>query len=219
MKNESLPYVLPFAALIAFLALDGKLPISPELEFPLRVIVIGILIWVFSRHVLDWRMPHWIHSILLGAAVFVIWVGPDLLAPGYRQHWLFENWLLGGAPAPQQGYASLSSVALLFRFARAVVIVPIAEELFWRGWLLRWLAKPEPPLPAMGSYTMQSLAVSTLLFASEHGSFWLVGLLAGLIYNWWMIRTRSLGDCILSHAVTNGLLSGYVLATGRWEYW
>jgi membrane protease YdiL (CAAX protease family) len=46
-----------------------------------------------------------------------------------------------------------------------------------------------------------------------------VGLLAGLAYNWWMQRTRSLGDLVLAHGVTNACLSVYVVATGQWQYW
>ena len=34
-----------------------------------------------------------------------------------------------------------------------------------------------------------------------------------------MLRTKSLGDVTLAHAVTNALLSGYVLMTGQWQYW
>jgi hypothetical protein len=34
-----------------------------------------------------------------------------------------------------------------------------------------------------------------------------------------MVCTKSVGDCILMHAVTNGALSAYVLATGNWQYW
>jgi hypothetical protein len=34
-----------------------------------------------------------------------------------------------------------------------------------------------------------------------------------------MIRTRSIADCILAHAVTNATLSFYVIATGQWRYW
>ena len=41
----------------------------------------------------------------------------------------------------------------------------------------------------------------------------------GVIFNAWMIRTRSLGDLIFSHAVANGCLCAYVLATAKWEYW
>ena len=33
---------------------------------------------------------------------------------------------------------------------------------------------------------------------------------------WLMIRTRSIGDCILAHAVTNLLLGIYVISTGNW---
>jgi hypothetical protein len=57
------------------------------------------------------------------------------------------------------------------------------------------------------------------LFASEHGPYWDVGLIAGILYNLWMIRTRSIADCILAHAVTNAALSLYVIATGQWQYW
>jgi hypothetical protein len=38
-------------------------------------------------------------------------------------------------------------------------------------------------------------------------------------YNWWMLRARNLADCVLAHAVTNACLAGYVLFSGRWEYW
>ena len=38
------------------------------------------------------------------------------------------------------------------------------------------------------------------------------------LYNWWLIRTGNLADCVLAHAVTNGLLAVYVVMTGRWEY-
>jgi uncharacterized protein len=57
------------------------------------------------------------------------------------------------------------------------------------------------------------------LFAMEHGPFWEVGLATGVIYNWWMRRSRSLGDLMLAHAVTNLALSLYVIATARWIFW
>jgi len=57
------------------------------------------------------------------------------------------------------------------------------------------------------------------IFALEHGPYWDVGLAAGALYNWWMLRTRSLGDLMISHAATNACLSAYVIWSGRWEYW
>ena len=58
-----------------------------------------------------------------------------------------------------------------------------------------------------------------ILFAIEHGPYWDVGLIAGVAYNCWCMRTRSLADCMLAHAVTNALLAGYVLLFGQWQYW
>jgi hypothetical protein len=97
--------------------------------------------------------------------------------------------------------------------------VPIVEELFWRGWLMRWLIRSDFESVPLGSYTPMSFWVSAVLFAAEHGAYWDVGLLAGIAYNLWIMKTRRLGDCILAHAVTNASLSAYVIWTGQWRYW
>ena len=83
----------------------------------------------------------------------------------------------------------------------------------WVGWV------SGRRVEALGAFTWSSFAITSLLFASEHGPYWEVGLLAGAIYNLWIVRTKSLGDCILAHAVTNGVLCAYVIAAGKWEYW
>ena len=84
---------------------------------------------------------------------------------------------------------------------------------------MRWIINTDFRQVPMGTYSAQSFWLTAVLFASEHGPYWEVGLIAGVLYNWWMVRTKSLGDCILAHAITNGLLCGYVLMTGKWEYW
>ena len=85
---------------------------------------------------------------------------------------------------------------------------------------MRWLVNGEDfrKVP-LGAYTPLSMWLTAVLFASEHGPYWDVGLLTGLIYNWWMVRTKSLGDLTLTHAVTNACLSAYVILAGKWEYW
>ncbi|MSV36368.1 MAG: CAAX prenyl protease-related protein [Bryobacterales bacterium] len=101
----------------------------------------------------------------------------------------------------------------------AAVLVPVLEELFWRVWLMCWLIVPDFRQIALGAYSATSFWVVAALFASEHGPYWDVGLVAGIVFNFWMIRTKSLGDLILSHAVANVCLSAYVIAAGKWEYW
>jgi uncharacterized protein len=155
----------------------------------------------------------------VGVAVFFVWIGPDVLWPGYRQHWVFQNSITGRLSTSIPAGLELSPMVLLFRTIRAAILVPVIEELFWRAWLMRWLINPNFEAVPLGAFRASSFLVTAALFASEHGPYWEVGLLTGLIYNGWMVRTRSLGDCIVAHAVTNLILSLYVIGYGKWEYW
>ena len=219
-KYPSLPYIAPFAAFMAFLALGQLLPAGIEWLYPIRVLAVTAVIVLFSRSVLDLRVRNMTGSILLGVAVFVIWIAPDVLWPAYRSHWLFTNSILGAAKSTAPESVKSNLIFIVFRSIGCVLLVPILEDLFWRAWLPRWVIDAEDfrRVP-LGAYTAMSFWVGSLLFASEHGSFWEVGLLAGIAYNWWMVRTKNLGNCILAHAVTNGCLSAYVLLTGEWRYW
>jgi CAAX prenyl protease-like protein len=159
-------------------------------------------------------------SILIGIAVFVIWVGPDLITPAWHHFILFDNPVMGHPAGNTPPASKNDPIFLLFRVAISVVAVPILEELFWRGWLMRWIVDPQDFEKApLGTFAPAAFWLTAILFASEHGSFWDVGLAAGIVYNWWMIRTRNLWDCILAHAVTNGLLAAYVIGAGQWQYW
>ena len=84
---------------------------------------------------------------------------------------------------------------------------------------MRWLIKGDFRTLPLGTYSPFAFWTTAILFASEHGPYWDVGLITGVIYNWWMIRSKSIADCILMHAVTNGILSAYVIAAAQWQYW
>ncbi len=143
-------------------------------------------------------------SIAIGILVFAIWIAPDVLIPGYRMLPAFSNSVMGKLHSSLKPAELQSSWILFWRTLRAVAIVPIVEELFWRAWLMRWLILPEFQKVRLGTYAPLAFWVTAMLFASEHGPYWDVGLVTGIIYNLWMIRTRSVADCILMHAVTNG---------------
>jgi len=115
--------------------------------------------------------------------------------------------------------ASLTPLMLALRTARAALLVPVIEELFWRGWLPRWIQSSRFARIPLGQYTPLAFWATAVLFAAEHGPFWEVGLVTGIIYNWWMRRTRSLGDLMLVHAVTNLSLSLFVIQTRNWQFW
>jgi CAAX prenyl protease-like protein len=204
---------------MGLLALHSVLPLPELADQILRVVVMSAVLWFVARPVIDLRVRHVAATLGIGVAVFVVWIAPDLLIPGYRHFWLFDNAITGKAATSLSKSSTLNAPVLALRMFRAVVIVPIVEELFWRAWLMRWLIDNDFQKVPLGKYTAQSFWLVAVLFASEHGSYWDVGLAAGIIYNWWMVRTRSLGDLILAHAVTNFALSAYVIAAGKWEYW
>jgi CAAX prenyl protease-like protein len=204
---------------LGLLALHSLIAIPDLADQVMRLTIMTIVLLWIARPVLDFRTRRAGASVLIGIVVFALWIGPDLVFPGYRHHVIFENAVMGSARSTLSETSLSHPGVLALRTARAVLVVPIVEELFWRAWLMRWLIVPDFRQLPLGTYTPRSFWLVALLFAAEHGSYWDVGLAAGVIYNWWMMRTKSLGDMILTHAVTNACLSAYVIGTGKWEYW
>jgi CAAX prenyl protease-like protein len=196
------------------------LHLPPEVLFPVRLVLVLAVLVVFSRPYISLRPARTLASIGVGIAVFLIWIGPDVLfGPAYRHSVIFENAITGKAAGSLTPALQNNVFFLAVRVVSSVAAVPVLEELFWRGWLMRWLIDKEFPKVPLGTYETSSFWLVAVLFASEHGPYWEVGLLAGVIYNLWLIRTKNLADCILAHAVTNGLLAAYVLTAGQWQYW
>jgi CAAX prenyl protease-like protein len=214
----TLAWVGPFVVFMAWLAVDRLLPLTNPAKELLRDAVLVAAIVGFSRRVLPRRAPHWLASVALGVLVCALWIAPDNLFPGWRGFWLFQNSITGHV-ATSIPPSSLTPLMLVLRTTRAALVVPILEELFWRGWLPRWIQSSRFERVPLGQYTPLAFWATALLFAAEHGPFWEVGLLTGIIYNWWMRRTRSLGDLILAHSVTNLMLSLFVIETGQWAFW
>ncbi|SRR5258708_2668663 len=216
--NRTIAWVGPFVVFVVWLAIDKSLPIAnPGKEFVRDTVLVASILF-FSRNVFPTTAPHWLPSIALGLAVCALWIAPDALIAGWRNSSLFQNSVTGKITTSIPP-SELTPVMLVLRTARAALIVPVLEELFWRGWLPRWIQDTRFDRIPLGQYTPLAFWATAVLFAAEHGPFWEVGLLCGVIYNWWMRRTRSLGDLILVHAVTNLALSLYVIGTGRWMFW
>jgi CAAX prenyl protease-like protein len=200
------------------MAIEAAIHLPAHWYYPARFLAVVLTIGFISRPVLRFRAAFPMASIGIGIAVFLIWIGPDVLW-GYRHHWLFDNFITGAAASSIAPALKRNVMFVLLRVATSVALVPVLEELFWRGWLMRWLIANDFLKVPLGTYAPTAFWITAALFASEHGPYWEVGLTAGIVYNWWMVHTRNLADCMLAHAVTNGLLSAYVLTTGQWQYW
>jgi CAAX prenyl protease-like protein len=202
-------YLMPFLAILAATMLTSAFTAGFDALYPLRVLAATAVLWRCRR---AYTELHWSWSwqpFVLGTAVFVLWIA--LVPSGI------------GAPSPlRDGLVHLSSawaaVWLIFRIVGAVITVPLAEELVFRGYLPRRLQSADWRQLPPGQFTWMSLLVSSILFGVMHGA-WLAGTLAGLAYAFAVSRRGKLLDAVLAHATTNALLAGYVLATGAWALW
>ena len=219
LTNPSIPYIAPFLTFLALLAIQKYLGFLGEWEYLVRVLIVAASIWFFSRRVLDFKVRHFGPSLAIAIGAFLLWIAPDTLFPGWRQHWLFTNSITGEVHVSLAADQLKSPLLLLFRTLSAALMVPILEELFWRAWMLRWLIQRKFEELPIGTYDTQSFWIVAALFAMEHGPYWEVGLLTGILWNWWFIRTKSLGDMIFVHGVTNLVLSIYVIWSGKWQFW
>jgi CAAX prenyl protease-like protein len=219
-RRATAAYVAPFVAFVALMGVEHAFALPTEWMYAIRLAIVVAVLGFVSRNAIPRRATAALASAAVGVAVFVIWIAPDVLfGPGYRQHWLFTNPLMGAAVSSAPEALKHNWWFVFLRVLGCTALVPVVEELFWRGWLMRWLANSDFEKVPLGAYVPSAFWIVAILFASEHGPYWEVGLAAGIIYNWWLMRTKSLADCMVAHAVTNGLLSAYVLHTGQWQYW
>ena len=91
---------------MALLGASHTLELSPLYAYPVRTVAVAAALLWCSRGLVQVKPSSALASVLVGLVVFAVWVGPDLLWPGYRAHWLFSNSLTGGAVHPQPGIAA-----------------------------------------------------------------------------------------------------------------
>jgi CAAX prenyl protease-like protein len=92
------------------------------------------------------------------------------------------------------------------------------EELFWRSFLMRWIERAQFEAVLPQRVGLKAVVLSTFVFMLAH-TLWLAAILAGLAYAWLYVRTGKLWVPIVAHAVTNGALGVWVVATRSWGFW
>jgi hypothetical protein len=101
-----------------------------------------------------------------------------------------------------------------------VVVVPFVEEIFWRGFLLRFLVREDFATVPFGTFAWRSFLISIAGFCAVHSmADWPAAIITGALFNLVAYRTRSLAACVLTHAITNLVLAIYILRTGQWGFW
>jgi CAAX prenyl protease-like protein len=108
---------------------------------------------------------------------------------------------------------------LAIRFAGLVVVVPVIEEFFVRGFLMRYIDSQDWDRVPLGKATWLSVGGVAAYGLLSHPAEPLSAIVWFSMVTWLYLRTRSIWDCVLAHATTNLLLGLYVLGTGSWALW
>jgi len=209
--NPAATYLLPFLSILAVGMVTGAVSGDFQWLYPLRFLAAAGALWFLRRRyaAIDWSFG-WFGPAM-GVFAFVIWLGMDALL-NTPTHDAMPEALAATTPA-------IRTTWIVFRILAAVITVPIAEELAFRGFLIRRFLSGDIEALRPQSFTWLGLGVSSIAFGILHGNLWFAGILAGLLYAWALLRRGKLGEAIIAHATTNALLAAYVLLFHKWHLW
>ncbi len=132
-------------------------------------------------------------GIFVGLAVLVVWIAPEM--------WFGVGQEVAASDSPYSPQVCGWALTIA-KLAASALVIPIAEELFFRRWLVDFA----------GFWWMVAL------FAVEHGDRWHVGAVTGIVYG--VIAKRfGLASSIVAHVVTNLGLGLIVILDDRWQFW
>ena len=210
VQNPATPYLAPLFAILATALISRSLMDDFEWFYPLRVVAAAVALWCFRRSYrkLDWRVS-W-QALAIGGLVFSIWITLDYVSGWQRSSMPLRLALSSG---------SRQLIWIAFRVCGAVITVPIAEELAYRGFLLRRVSAREFESVDWTRFSWLPVLISSLAFGILHGERWIAGTIAGIFYAVAVTRRGRIGEAVLAHAATNGLIALWVLYGQNWQLW
>lgn len=201
--------LLPMCVIIGASVITGVFTGAFNWLYPVQAIAAAMVIYRM-RTVLAGQFDD-ISLVAIGAGlvVYVLWI---LLIPADPAAAAEFAGKLYGAPTV------IAVLWLFFRVVGSVIVVPIAEEMAFRGFLQSLLARHLEDSFARPLAIAGGLIGAAIIFGVLHANM-LAGCVAGLVYGLVYLHRRRLGDAIIAHGVTNLLIAIDVLMLGRWSYW
>jgi exosortase E/protease (VPEID-CTERM system) len=201
-----LAYLAPFIALmLASIVIAASAPYDRPL-YALKVVAVGVTLWMFRDIYRGWTWRVSPVSVLAGLIVAAAWIATDPAPSGGSE---LRAWLEG------QGTLAVT-LWLALRVLGATVMVPVAEELAFRGFLHRWLISRNFEAVPIGQISLMAFGVSSLLFGLMHER-WIAGVLSGAVFALAMYRTNRLSDPIAAHMTANAAICAWAIGCGQWS--
>lgn len=203
-RYPSVPYLAPLCSLLLGSMLSQALSPAFPLFYFLRPLLAGWFLWYYrARYRHELKRPDSIFA-LIGVVVYGLWSTLVPSAPG---------------ASPFEHLPPFWAVAwIVVRCLGAIVVVPMCEELAFRGYLLRRLQAAEFEQVPTDRIHWPAMLGSSFFFAIFHTDL-MAGFLAGIAYAWVSTRPGNLSNAVLAHALTNSLIALQVLLFGHYSLW
>ena len=234
--SPTLVRTVPFLLFVGLTALQGQFgEASRYWMYAAKTIVGAGLVWTTWPWISEMRWRFSLSALVVGVAVFTIWVGLDGWYPSIdalakkvvrplAQPLGLAKWC--AAPSspvtpwnPHREFTEPFAWAFaLLRLLGSTFVVPPLEEVFYRSFLYRYFIRPEFWTLPLRHFSWSALLVTSAIFGFAHYE-WLPGILCGLLYQGLVLRHDRLGDSMTAHALTNFLLGIWVISRGAWHFW
>ena len=207
--NPTAAYLVPLLAVIAAGMLSQAMSSGFDRFYVLRLIAgLGALV-LYRRKLrtLDWAWST--RGALVGVIVFLLWV-------------LASRFISSPTGTPEQLLAMSPTARFFWIASRGVtssLVIPIAEELAYRGYLMRRLSSEEFESISYNQVRLPAVALAAVAFGLAHGPFWLPGIIAGLAFGAVAVIRNSIGEAVAAHITANVLVAMTVLVFGQWQLW
>ncbi|MBI1889339.1 MAG: exosortase E/protease, VPEID-CTERM system [Burkholderiales bacterium] len=202
--------LLPELVLLCATLITLAFTASFDWLYPVRIAVAGLTLGVFWKRFNLGSLTVAVAPVMIGIAVFLLWI--SIVPASGETTEAFATDLKNNSPLLIAGWLAIRALG-------ATLIVPLAEELAFRGYLINVLSKNEATSGTEKFHkAWLPLIISSVAFGALH-SAWLAGALAGLAFGVARFIRGKVWDAVIAHMVTNGLLAIYVLSTQQWSYW
>jgi len=220
-EGRDQPFLLPLIALITAGLFVQIFQASFDWLYPIPIFCSALIIFYYRSSFVSIIERSCFTAFLIGLFVFLIWIFLIPVDPTKSKHFFDEI---------ERASLGNGILWLACRVMGAVLIVPIAEELAFRGlalpklqaWLNDFFTRFFLNILSARSICFislsLSLALTSILFGVLHSGI-LAGSLAGLGFGMAYLYRRKLIDAIVAHGVTNALLALYIIYFGYWSYW
>jgi len=211
IDNPTAAYLVPFLAILAAGMIATATSGGFEWLYPLRMLAAAAALWMFRNSYAGLKWDASWFGVAAGGLVFVAWIALDRVGGRSSEHGIPAA-LLAASPWARSAWMAVRATA-------AVTTVPVAEELAFRGFLMRRLIAPDFGAVSPPRVTWFALVASAVVFGLLHGGQWIAGAIAGVVFGLVWKRRGSIGDAVAAHATANALLAAYVLTYGQWHLW